>query len=335
MPHRHTHKDIRFTSALKDSVLLVFRAIYLNPIKMLLFIAGVIFITAVAVTIHFFLNEKRAFLAQITAESFGMVLDIIVLGVLMIWINRVNDRKRKIEAAVQEIDDLRIWGAEMLNSVNPVNGQNTKMISSAEEALNKWKISYSALKIARHIKTLNSEGIFQVDLNHCQLPSSNLSHKKLNGSNLDMCDLSASRMDYISLKDCSACGASFQFSDLRQANLLGIKANGASFEGALLSGVIMDHGRYVNTSFVGAKLTDVSFNESDLTAADFSKATLVNVDFSKATGLTARQLVKARMLNRCNIPPHIEVALKNLKTKGDSVSFDQPAPPYNIQKLAG
>lgn len=326
---------VGFITALKDSAYLVFRTIYLNPIKMLLFIAGVIFITAVAVTIHFFLNEKRAFLAQITAESFGMVLDIIVLGVLMIWINRVNDRKRKIESALQEIEDLRIWGAEVINSVSPVNNGRQSKLTTAEEAMNKWKVNYSALKIGRHIKTLNSESIYQIDLNHCQLPSSNLSNKKLNGSNLDMCDLSFSRLDKIILKDCTACGANFESSDLRQANLMGITANGASFAGALLDSANLDYGRFVNTSFERARLHNVNLLEADLTAANFEGASLLGIDFTKTTGITARQLIKAKFIIRCNLPVAIESELKRLKTPTDSLSISPPNQPSQQQRLVG
>ena len=46
-------------------------------------------------------------------ETFGMLLDVLVIGIIILWLNEIRDKKRRRELEIQryqeEIDDFRGW----------------------------------------------------------------------------------------------------------------------------------------------------------------------------------------------------------------------------------
>lgn len=292
---------------------------YISPSKLLLIIAFGILIVSTGIASQFFVTHyKREFLAQILAEGFGVVIDIVVLGVMMIWINTVNDKKRTIAAAIQEIDDLRLWISDHdpEEEENRIKGSEAKL-DSAEIALHRWQVRYSALKIIRHIKVLNKLGVHKIMLNHCHLSNANLTHQNLEGSNLDMIDANHATFINSKLNYASMCSGNLRYADFRHSELKHIKANGADFNYAIMIGADMTSGIFINTSFIGTKLNDSIFRKAHLRGADFTGAFLVNVDFTGATGLTAHQLCKAKYLLRCILPSDLQAQVDELKKTKD------------------
>lgn len=309
---------------------------YISPSKLLLFIAAGILLISTGIASQFFVTHyKREFLAQILAEGFGVVIDIVVLGVMMIWINSVNDKKRTIAAATQEIEDLRLW----ISDHNPeeedgrIKGSEAKL-DSAEIALHRWQVRYSALKIIRHIKVLNKLGVHKIMLNHCHLSNANLTHQNLEGSNMDLIDANHATFINGKLNHTSMCSGNLRYADFRHAELKHVKANGADFNYAIMIGAEMTNGLFINTSFIGTKLNDAIFKKAHLRGADFSGAFLVNVDFTGATGLTANQLSKAKYLLRCILPADLQAQVDEIKRSKDYGLNGQPRQEPLIQRIA-
>lgn len=306
---------------------------YSNPIVLLATIATAIFLFSAFVALQFFFNSKRELLVQIVAESFGIVLDIGVLGILMIWITSINERKRKIEEAKNEIDDYRYWGLDRPGEEE--YGKHRFLETSLETSeltLRKWQINYAAIKIVRNIKTLAGYGINAIDLNHCQCPSSNLTGIKLVGSNLDNSNFSGCSATGVNLSEVTACSANFSNTDLSFAKIRKSSINGSSFKNAVLLETDCCYSKFLNTSFENAKLHTVAFVGANFMATDFTNAELVKVNFSLCTGLTAKQLLKARRILNCIIPQEIENELKKLKEAGTTFQLEKQ---HIEQKKAG
>jgi uncharacterized protein YjbI with pentapeptide repeats len=337
MNHWKTSVTFKFDSwkSFVSSVKEVISKAMVNPILLLGVIAVTIFFITIAVAYEYFYNHKRELLVQIVAESFGIVLDIGVLGILMIWITAVNDKKRKISEAIKEIDDLRFWGSDQKGEVEM--GKNRYLDSNleiAEVTLRRWQIGYAALKIVRNIKTLAKAGIQPIDLNHCQVPSSNLSGLNLADSNLDMVNMSGCKLSKVVMDNATACSGNFKDADLSLSSLRFCRANGADFTNSVLLQADCCYGHFINTSFVDAQLHEALFINTNLKAADFRGATLVGVNFSHATGLTAGQLNKAKYVIRCILPEGLEKELDALKKPATPLINAPQQPQYPEQRKA-
>ena len=337
MNHRKRALRLNFNSwaSIKLHIKEMIAKAMLNPILLLGVIAVIIFSVSTLIAYEFFFHNKRELLVQMIAESFGIVLDIGVLGILMIWITKANDKKRKINDALKEIDDLRFWGSDKKGGAEV--GKSVyidQRLEYAEATLKNWQISYAALKIVRNIKTLAKAGFQPIDLNHCQVPSSNLSGIDLFSSNLDMINMSGCNLSKTNMDCMTACSGSFKDADLSFASLRNSKANGADFRNSVLLNVDCSYGNFINTSFAGARIQNALFINANLLAADFEGAILVGVNFSHATGLTAGQLNKAKYFLRCVLPEELERELEALKKPGDSGLTSPRQPQFLEQRKA-
>jgi uncharacterized protein YjbI with pentapeptide repeats len=91
-------------------------------------------------------------------------------------------------------------------------------------------------------------------------------------------DLQAKELDYFDLRD----------TDLRGANLSGVRAINSQFDRANLTKAQLIETRMPDTSFVGANLADAKLSGSELTECDFTDAQMDGTHFTKARLIGAR-----------------------------------------------
>ena len=69
-----------------------------------------VFITATIVVVFLSRSEYGVeFYENILAEAHGMLLDLLVIGVLVYWLNSLGERRRRIERYQEEIEDYLSW----------------------------------------------------------------------------------------------------------------------------------------------------------------------------------------------------------------------------------
>jgi hypothetical protein len=52
------------------------------------------------------------FWLNVKVEAHGMLFDILVIGVLILWLNQLGEKRREIQRYIDEIDDFRGWESE-------------------------------------------------------------------------------------------------------------------------------------------------------------------------------------------------------------------------------
>jgi len=223
------------------------------------------------------------FYENLLVEAHGMIFDLLVIGILLVWLNKVGEKRLRVRRHQEEIDDFRHW----------INDE-------------------ASFRIAGDIKRLNKDGIFTMDLYNCHLRNVNLNYVVLTSSN----------MNYINLEDSSLQNASMANVRLNQANLQNVKLQGAKMKNAQLSGANLQFSTPIKADLTGANLIKAKLNgavmidciliDSMLAGADFTDANLFKTDFTGAKGLTAEQLSKARSIHMAIIDPEIEAKLKLL-----------------------
>jgi len=96
---------------LKDKKEKLFKSITNDSVSLSLFLLF-IGITFFILLIWLKKPDPDEFLKGIQVELFGILFDIIVLVLLFNWINKKGEKNRKIETALNEIEDFRTWHSD-------------------------------------------------------------------------------------------------------------------------------------------------------------------------------------------------------------------------------
>lgn len=175
-------------------------------------------------TLSFF-GYNKTFWENILVEAHGMLLEVLVFGVLILWLNQKNERRRTIQGYLNDIEFFRGWVSE--EGVRRTTG---------------------------NIHLLNIVGVSDIDLTYCylkkaklvyaNLSKSNISEAILEEINLFRADLSKARciksnMRGALLEESNLRGVIFKEADLTGANLAGADLSDANFHKANLQDVCL------------------------------------------------------------------------------------------------
>lgn len=146
----------------------------------------------------------------ILLESHGMVLDILVIGLFLLALNKLGQRYQYAKRYQEEIIDFRFW--------------------ESDEA------SY---RIAGNVRRLNRLGVSRIDLTSSYLSKAKLSDTKLKRAILLSANLRKADLDTADLQRANLQLAKLEEAWLQNANLQGANLGGAHLQGAMLKGACM------------------------------------------------------------------------------------------------
>ncbi len=238
--------------------------------KPILTSAIVLFLVTVIITglsLKFYINDFETFWPQLLIEAHGMIFDIAVIGILLLWLNKNGETRQRIKTYKDEIDDFRLW--------------------ESEEA---------AFRTVGNLKRLNRNHIYEINLVNCYLIKTNLNYVNLRGSNLNSATISNSTLIETNLENTRLNQTNLENSNLNQANLNAAYASGANFKDAFLIKTQLVGAFLIKANFRNAFLMEANLQNSYLMGADFENASLYKADLRGAKGLTIDQLAKAKTL---------------------------------------
>ncbi len=227
----------------------------------------VLALVVMTLSFRYYLLDFDGYWGQVLVEAHGMIFDIAVLGILLVWLNENGATRQRIRTYKDEIDDFRLW--------------------ESEEA---------AFRTVGNIKRLNRHNIYEINLVNCYLARTNLNYVNLKGSNLNSANLSNSSLIETNLENTRFNQTNLENSNLNQANLHGAYASGANFKDAFLIKTQFEGAFLIKTNFRNAFLMEANLQNSYLMGADFENASLYKADLRGAKGLTLEQLSKAKTL---------------------------------------
>jgi len=249
----------------------------LTSFIVLIFVA----IVVVGLSLPYYLNDFYNFYAQVLAEAHGMIFDIAVIGILILWMNRRGETRQRIRTYKDEIDDFRLW--------------------ESEEA---------AFRTVGNIKRLNRHGISKIDLVETYLARTNLNHVNLEESNLNSTNLKNSFLIGANMKKTRLNQTCFENANLNQANLSNSYAGGSNFKDAFLIKADLQNSFLMKADFTNAFLMEANLSGCHLTGANFNNASLYKADLRLTKGLTIEQLAKAKTLYQAKFDPELAVDLE-------------------------
>ena len=235
----------------------------LTSFLVLIFVSFIV----IGLSLPYYIEDFREFYMQVLAEAHGMIFDIAIIGILIVWLNRNGEKRQRIKTYKDEIDDFRLW--------------------ESEEA---------AFRTVGNIKRLNRHKIYNLNLVECFLARTNLNHVILEGSNLNNANMSYSKLIECNLKNARLNQTNLEYANLNQAQLGGAYASGANFQNAFLIKADFEKAFLIKADFSNAHMMETNFNGAFLTGAVFDNANLYKADLRNAIGLTIEQFAQVKTL---------------------------------------
>ncbi len=238
-------------------------------------------ILIVSLSIPFYINDFELFYENILIEAHGMLFDLLIIGILLVWLNKNGEKQLRIKRYSEEIDDYRHW--------------------KSEEA---------TYKIIGNIKRLNKDKITQIELYNAYLRAANLNYVDLTGSNMNYVVMDEATLINSSLNRVRLNQASLKNAKINKAELKSSFLGGANCEGASMIKCDLENAQLIKTNLKGAFLMDANLKGAMLAGADFSQANLMKADLRGVQGVTAEQFATARSLAKALLDPEFELELK-------------------------
>lgn len=238
-----------------------------KPLQTTFIVLVLVTIVVVTLSIPFYIEDFRGYGSQVLVEAHGMIFDILIIGMLLLWLNQKGEKRKEIRMYRDEIDDFRTWKSEE-----------------------------SAFRTVGNIKRLNRHKIYDIDLGGTYLVNVNLSHMNLTNSNINSATLSKSVFIETVLDNTRLNQSSFDECNLNQASLKGAYANACIFEHAFLIKADLSNAFLIKANFRDAFLMEADLRNTYVMGADFANASLYKADFRGAKGLTVEQLLPAKTL---------------------------------------
>ena len=254
-----------------------FLSVIEKPILTSFLVLVVVTVVVLGLSMPYYLSNFEELYIQVLGEAHGMIFDIAIIGILILWLNKSGEERLRIKTYKDEIDDFRLW--------------------KSEEA---------AFRTVGNIKRLNQHKIYNINLVNCYLARTNLNYINLNNSNLNSADVSTSSLLECNLSNARLNQTNFENSTLNQADLTAAYASGAIFKDSFLIKTNLDKAYLIKADMRGAFLMEASLNGAYMTGADLTGANLYKADLRNAVGLTLEQLQQARTLYLALLDPELE-----------------------------
>ena len=253
-----------------------------QPILTSFVVLIIVSVLVLGLSVPYYLSDFHDFYGQVLAEAHGMIFDIAIIGILILWLNKSGETKLRIKTYKDEIDDFRLW--------------------KSEEA---------AFRTVGNIKRLNRHKIYNINLVNCYLPKTNLNYCQLQESNLNSADVNTSQLIECNLRAARLNQTNFENSTLNQADLSLAYANGANFRDSFLIKAQLEKTYLIKADLEGAFLMEANLQGAYLTGANLKGANLYKADLRHAVGLTIEQLEQARTLYLAQLDPDLMDEVKD------------------------
>lgn len=242
-----------------------------NPIHAYTFLAIAVTMVVIVLSLPVYMTDWYNLYIQILAEMHGLILDILILGVLMVKINRQIDKRREIRTCISELDAFRHLKDFMISvkTIHNISKLNT-------------------LKIYEELR-LHEYNLPRSNMSNLIMRSSLFHYTELDHSKIDHCDFLGSKMSYASLNgiytyDCIFTGVSGN----------AWKAIGAQFHKSKFNESIL-----LGANFSDSEFRWVDFHNANLDGVIFTNCSLLKVNFKGAKNLTIDQFRDVKDIKGC------------------------------------
>ncbi|MCK2085972.1 pentapeptide repeat-containing protein [Aeromonas rivipollensis] len=242
------------------------------------------------VSSHIFPNTtiglyNKSFWENVLVEAHGMVFDILIIGVVVVWL----DTRRSIYN-------------ERKNMINELND-----------------MSYLDLPEVNHRKIglmyrLNKLGVMNFNVDELIISSVRVNGLNVKDSTLNNLKIMKSLISETSFTETTLLRADFSETQIKSTLFLGCKMKKVAFINATAHGVDYSHSNLERAKFINADVQSSIFKECNLREVNFENANLRNANFRGAKYLKAANLLRAKCLDYIVVDDELKNELKSLRS---------------------
>jgi uncharacterized protein YjbI with pentapeptide repeats len=275
-----------------------------EPIRVLFLSAFVIFVAGLLGGSKLYGTSIEDLYIQLVAQAHGAVLEILIMGALVFWINKMTDRKKLVDSCLDEIEELRPFSNE-----------------------------YTVIRAVRNIKKLNKHKVDRIDLSNFNLRKAPFEGIRLIDSNLSGTNFEEARLFRVNFEATNLSSAIMAKVALTDSTLNSAIANATCFEDAHLVKTSLRNAKLVSAQFDKATLNAVDLSLANLANTSWENATLYNVDFRGVIGLTIDSILKAKFVKDCQFDPEFSIELEKRKKQFNSREGSASADRHTTQRV--
>ncbi|PSQ88761.1 MAG: hypothetical protein BRD45_05310 [Bacteroidetes bacterium QS_8_64_10] len=262
----------------------------------------------VPASLPFFFQYPEEFVVNVMSETYGTLFDMLIIGWLLLWLNKLADRRQRKIRYREEIEDVLGWQSP----------EAAHRIATNIRRLNREGVTTDINLVEAHLKSANLEqarlansDMWGVNLQQATLRKVDLSQANLAGANFKRADVEQASFRGADLRGANLMEADLERADLEEANLSGADLTGADLQyttlknavieratlhGTNLRGADLEHLNLRGADFDDANLLDASLRQADLAGADLRDAYLERADL-RGADLSGASLERTELLN--------------------------------------
>lgn len=182
-----------------------------KPVKLAFYVFCLAALIVMTLSVPFYMENFWNFLGNILIEAHGLLFDLLVLGVFVLWLQKLGKLELIVRRYREEIEDYLGWNDER-----------------------------AMYKILANIKRLNRHNITNITLTEAFLKNAYLVKADLMEANLEAADLRDAYLMDTDLTNANLIGANLMGANLTDSNLTGADLSSADLRGAKLGSNLSD-----------------------------------------------------------------------------------------------
>lgn len=290
------------------------KAIFKSPVRTLAFIAGVLVLLVFLITAFWSSISdivlpttrlglyNKDFWENFLVEMHGIVFEISIIGVLILWIDSKRGKFGDIKRLKEDLDDYATLDFPEIN-----------------------------VKKLGHIKRLNEHGITEIDVQNLILNGLKVKGVNVEGTRLIGLKVVSGSIVESTFKRIKMRSSDFQKSTIKSTTFESCELLKSKFMESRCKGVDFSKSSLERADFTNADLQSSIFNGCDVRETKFEGANLKHVSFHNSKNLTAKILIKAKNLDYVKVPDELLSELtamrpdmKYQKNKGRPEGIEPP-----------
>lgn len=227
---------------------------------------------------------NKEFWGNVLVELHGMVVELAVVGVLLLWLDGRRERKNAVTQSKEELFDY----AEL--DFPEAHLKKMAALKRLSAAGNTEFVVRNLHLVGRNLKDLS--------LKNCSVIGMKLTGGKITSTVFENVEMRSSNFVACRIKNASFVRGSIFKCDFQDASLHGVRFEGVNIEKA---------------EFVNCEMPSTLFNEVSLSGVRFDGANLERSSFLGAKNIEVAQLAKAKNLDYISISEELLNELKSVR----------------------
>jgi uncharacterized protein YjbI with pentapeptide repeats len=227
---------------------------------------------------------EKDFWENILVEAHGMVIELVIVGVLVIWL----DSRRSA---------------------------NSEILRLNEDLVDYAQLDFPEINVKKlgHIKRLNAAGVMQINVQNLSLNSLNVRGVNICDSKIIGLKISNGMVSNSSFINVQMRSSNFESTTIKSSKFENCNLLKSKFSNAICKGINFSNSVVERVDFNNCNLQSSNFSNCDMRGVKLVGANLKHCSFQGATNLDAIEIAKSSSIDYIAISDELLIELKALR----------------------